>query len=188
MLPAGETSDVAHTVAVVIVGLLFGIGFAWSRPKTEPIRLNKDIYTGYYCGFGLTDEGLLGKHFYKVVAKDANCYWEVECTHAGFNRYRAYYPNGKLQAAGEIFVEYRGVPKQPYPDQHKVRNADYYDPNGRIVSSVKNGTGLQVLHYPNGQTLWMLQLKNYQRVEHRMWRIDGKLLSHKVYPQRDRSK
>lgn len=131
-------------------------------------------FIGCYWG----DDGFFGRHYYSVFANEGiNGYLEFDVKVVGWNRYRAFYPDGVLREEGEIDVSLTGLPKVPFPDQHKVKWGNYYRPDGSLGSTVRDGTGEQMIWYPNGQLRWKLVLKNYERVSLEMWSEQGKLLS-----------
>ncbi len=106
----------------------------------------------------------------------------TEYSKPGFNNFRAYCKNGTLRAEAEVNVRLIGYKKQPYPDQHLVRDGKYYNPDGKLVSSITDGTGIQKYYSEAGQIYWMLELKEYKRIEHKMWH-KGKLISHGRYQE-----
>ncbi len=168
--------------ALVLLLLLGGSSIAWAvfRPKQVPLSLNPAIYTGYYWG----NDGFLGRHFYAVVADEGrNGYWEVEVKGPGWNRYRGYYPDGTLREVGEIHVEYSNYPPEPHPDEHNVKWGNYYRPDGTIGAQIRDGTGEQVLWYPDGKLRWKLVLRDYKRVMDELWAEDGTLIGRKHYPR-----
>jgi hypothetical protein len=64
-----------------------------------------------------------------------------------------------------------------------VKDAMYYDPEGNVVSTVKDGTGVQVFFYPDGTKQWELELESYRKRTLRKWRKDGELVIDDVYEQ-----
>jgi len=132
------------------------------------------MYQGYYWG----NNGFIGRHFYRIVANEGDYgYWEVEVRGAGWNRYRGYYPDGSLREEGEIDVSYRGIPPEPQPDHHNVKWGNYYRPDGTLGARVRDGTGEQILWYPNGRLRWKLVLKDYKRIAFEHWTDGGQLIS-----------
>lgn len=161
---------VPAVVSIVLVGL-------WWWPKSQPLSINEAFYTGYYRGFGLTDDGgVLGKQFFRLVIDDGNHgYWEVDYSQPGFNPYRGFYPNGVCREEGECFVEINGGALDPAPDSNDVQSGKYYKPNGTLGSEVADGTGKQTLWYLDGTKRWELVLRDHERVRHSMWYQNGQL-------------
>lgn len=163
---------------LILITILFGAGsILWLvvfREKKTPLTLNPDMYTGYYWG----DDRYLGRHFYRIeVTEGKHGYWEVQVQGEGWSPYRGYYPNGTLREEGEIYVSYHGSPPEPSPDETRVKWGKYYRPDGTLAAEVKDGTGEQILWYPNGQMRWRQILKDYKRVLYEMWNEEGKLIS-----------
>ena len=65
-------------------------------------------------------------------------------------------------------------------DIHDIQEAEFYDPEGNLVSEIHDGTGIQKLYYPNGTLYWELELKNYKRVRLKWWNPDGSLQTDKL--------
>lgn len=148
------------------------------KPQHVPLALNPNMYIGCYWG----DDWLFGRHFYSVVANEGDYgYWEVQASQEGWSPYRGYYPNGVLREEGEIYVTYAGSPAEPTPDQHNIRWGNYYRPDGMLGATVRDGSGKQMLWYPDGTLRWKLVLTNYNRVRHELWAEDGTLVSEKKY-------
>lgn len=181
-------------VALAACGLASFI--AW--PRSMPLSFNKDLYTGYYTGLGLTDDASpLGRRFYRVHIDDIGfipCgYMEVDVrgagqapfrgdySHGAYYPYRGYYPDGTPREVGECRVEFLGLPTQPYPDHHDIRNGRFYKPDGSLGSVVSDGSGVQIYWYPDGQIRWRLELKDYKRVRCQMWDRNGKLRTDEIY-------
>jgi hypothetical protein len=175
-----ETDERSLSKILLVLMLLAGTCAAASIvfwPKTTPLSLNPNIFTGYYWG-----NDFLGRYFYRVVASEGPYgYWEVDAKAPGYNSYRGYYADGKLREEGEIKVTYRGLPPEPQPDNSDVKWANYYRPDGSLGGQVRDGTGEQILWYPDGKLRWKLVVKNFQRVSHEHWAPDGTLISRQSY-------
>ena len=139
--------------------------------------------TLYYRGFGFSENNnIWGKMYYKIVVSEYDCgYWVTTFRSAGFNHYKGFYANGKLKEEGEISVGLWGYYDKPLPDRHMVRNGKYYRPDGTLGSTVSQGTGTQMLWYPNGQLRWELELVNGERVQLKTFKEDGRLRQHIKY-------
>ena len=151
--------------------------------KQVPLQMNPDMYTGYYWG----DDGYLGRHFFAVRVNEGTYgHWEVDIERPGWNRYRGFYPDGTLREEGEIDVTYGDAPPEPQPDQLLVKWGRYYRPDGSLSGEIRDGTGEQVIWYPDGKLRWRLVLRDYKRVMHELWAPDGKLVSKKGYDDEGR--
>lgn len=150
------------------------------RPKSEPLSINPQYFTGYYSG-GF----FFPKRYYKVVFDSgADYHWEVDLVRLNdYCPYRVWYRDGTLQEEGEMFVESSGPPSaaEPAPDDHNVRWCNCYRPDGSASSQVRDGTGVQTRWHANGALLWRLELRNYQRVRHELRKADGSLVSEQQY-------
>lgn len=183
--PAIRVRGMMLLVALAACGLASFI--AW--PRSMPLDIDEDSYTGFYTGLGLTDDASpLGRRFYRVRIDDSPCgYMEVDVRGVGYHRnrgyypYLGYYPDGTLREHGECLVNVAGFSDQPYPDNHDIRNGRFYKPDGSLGSVVSNGTGVQVYWYPDGQIRWRLELKDFKRVRHQMWSRKGKLEHEQIY-------
>ena len=155
----------------------------WWWPKSQPLSINREFYTGYYRGLGLTDDvGFFGKNYFRLVIDDGDSgYWEVDYRRPGFNPYRGYYPNGMCREEGECFVEINGDVLDPDPDSNNVRSGKYYRPDGTLGSEVVDGTGIQTLWFPDGTKRWELVLRDYRRVRHSIWYENGQLRQTQSY-------
>jgi hypothetical protein len=164
-------------VLAIVVVTLSGL-IAWiNSPKSIPLRYSPTIFTGHYRG-----NEIIGQKFFKVVCNEGNLgYWEVEINEPGWNRYRGYYPNGILSQEGEINVPFGDNPPEPQPDHSDVKWGKYYKPDGTLSSEIQNGTGEQILWFPNGNIRWKMVLKDYKRVKVEMWAEDGKLITQETY-------
>lgn len=161
---------VPAVVSIVLAGL-------WWWPKSQPLSINEDVYTGYYRGLGLSDgTGFYGKQFFRLVVDDGtNGYWEVDYSQPGYNSYCGFYPNGTCREVGECFVEINGGDLDPAPDSNDVKSGKYYKPDGTLGSEVADGTGTQTLWYLDGKKRWELVLHDYKRVQHSVWYENGQL-------------
>ncbi len=159
------------TLSIIAVGVE-------SWPKATPLSLNPNVFVGYYWG-----GGLLGKHFYRVVANEGLYgHWEVAFRgNPGYYAYRGYYPDGTIREEGEIYVGLSGLPLEPIPNTSDVKWGNYYTPDGKLGSQVRDGTGEQKFWYPNGKLRWRLVLRDHRMVLDETWLDDGKLFSKERY-------
>lgn len=151
-------------------------------PKRQVLTLN-DAYVGYYRGLGLTQRrGYFGRNWFRVVVhEDADGYWEVDVSGLGYNKYRGYYGSGQLREEGLCMVEENGGGYDIAPNRHDLLSAKFYDPNGKLISEVKNRTGKQVLCHASGQRLWELDLLDGEYAHLRKWYKNGQLAHESAY-------
>lgn len=189
--PAIRVRGMLLLVALAACGLASFI--AW--PRSMPLLPDEDRYTGYFTGLGLVDDASpLGRRFYRVHIDDGPCgFMDVDVrgdgqapfreglSHGAYYPYRGHYPDGTLREEGECRVKFLGLPIQPSPDNHDIRNGRFYKPDGSLGSVVRDGSGVQIYWYPDGRIRWRLELKNYNRVLSQMWDREGKLRHDQTY-------
>ncbi len=170
--------------AMFIAVACFAIAMAvpYWIPKRQVLTLN-DAYVGYYRGLGLTQRrGYFGRNWFRVVVhEDADGYWEVDVRGLGYNKYRGYYGSGQLREEGLCMVEENGGGYDIQPNRHDLLSAKFYDPNGKLISEVKNKTGKQVLCHASGQRLWELDLLDGKYSHVKRWYKNGQLAHESVY-------
>jgi hypothetical protein len=165
-------------VPLLVVALVaMGLVMVWAWPRSCPLSVCHD-YIGYYRGLGLQNgPGLLGKSFYRVVLYPSSPEHrtDVAFTGRGWNRFRGTYPDGTLREEGECWVDINGGAEDPLPDLHNVKWGRYYDPRGKLLSQIDDGTGVQIYCTPTGIKTWELELKNYERARLSCWHKNGQL-------------
>ena len=150
--------------------LLLALGIFWLawHEKSVTLGLHKS-YTGYYRGLFNSE-----KRFHRVeVDEGSGVRWIVDIDGEGWNTYRGYYADGTLREEGEIHVYPNGPYKELTPDRHVVRWGRFYKPDGSLGSEIKDGTGDQMLWYPNGQVAWHMKQVNGKRVSAQLWQPNG---------------
>ncbi|MBN2023060.1 MAG: hypothetical protein JW809_09730 [Pirellulales bacterium] len=177
----------ASRAALCLVILLIVIGAAimgaclW--PRSCPLSVCPECYTGYYRGLDIGGPGLLGRSFYRLVlppSDEADGWTEIDYRGEGWNAFRGTYPDGTLREEGECRVGSNG-PDDPAPDIHDVKWGKYHDPKGVIVSEIVDGTGRQTYFAADGTKIWELDLKDGQRTRHAMWAPNGQITSEQRY-------
>lgn len=154
----------------------------WWLPKWDYIYLNQP-WAGvrWYRGFGLCDQpNILGKLYYRIdhvltFPEDGICHIEFS-----YNREKhpfiAWYPDGKLRAKGICKVIIDSNTNQPeFMDTTAIPDAEYYSPDGKIKTTVRNGTGVETYWSWDGVKVWELHLENGKRTQLRTWRRNGTL-------------
>jgi hypothetical protein len=134
-----------------------------------------------YHGLGWHEEpGYMGKNWITYRRdEDDGCYWEIDLREYGYSHARGYYPSGVLMEESECKTV-------PDPDRHDVRNGRYFDPNGKLVSEIINGTGRQTLFYAEGTVRCVLDLKVGSRVELTWHSSSGHVILHCRYDENER--
>ncbi|NLW83577.1 MAG: hypothetical protein GXY41_04095 [Phycisphaerae bacterium] len=182
------------TVAILIFGSLFAL---WYKGGSELSSFFIDINTMepspagpilLYRGLKVPfTEGVfvLFRRYYAIVYYDhyGGLVHTIAYKQDGYNQYYSFYMhNGQIASHGYCMVEtqYNGQLLHLVED---VKDAMYYDPEGNVVSTVKDGTGVQVFFYPDGTKQWELELESYRKRTLRKWRKDGELVIDDVYEQ-----
>jgi len=152
---------------VLLAVALMIFWLAWHE-KSVTMSINR-AFTGYYRGLFNSE-----KRFHRVeVDEGSGVKWIVDIEGEGWNSYRGYYSNGTLREEGEIHVFPNGLNKELTPDRHVVRWGRYYKPDGLLGSEIKDGTGDQILWFPNGQICWHMKQVDGKRVSDQFWHPDG---------------
>ncbi|MDZ4782592.1 MAG: hypothetical protein SGJ19_20285 [Planctomycetia bacterium] len=164
---------------VTFLGLVFAltaaIWLAWWWPKSCPLQMNVDYFTGYYRGFGLGDQpGFFGKNYFAVRFTDTKeIGGVVESRFLSHDKARFVdrFVDGRLRAEGECRIEWLA---EPDPDfSYGVLNAKYYDPQGKLASEIVDGTGVQTYWAINGVKVWERTVKQGKTTELRRWSPTG---------------
>ena len=161
-----------------VIAVLLAIPKFW--PRQIELTINSR-YMGFYHGLGLYDgPGYFGRDYYRIVVTEpGEGYWEVDFNGLGYNSYRGFYPDGTLRERGTCLVYDNG--SDIAPDRTVVLNGEYFSPDGKLLSKIENGTGEQILCYPDGQPSWELELKDGKRTRVRMWHPNGQLALEETY-------
>lgn len=168
-----------RTLLVIVTLCALGIAVRYWVPKSQVLEIH-DSYVGYYRGLGITDgSGYFGKNWYRIVVHEGNGYWEVDVNGLGYAPYRGYYETGVLREEGTCMVSENGW--DIAADRHDLQHGSFYDPQGELVSRVKNGTGKQVLFYPDGTRSWELDLIDGRYSHVKMWHSNGQLVHESEY-------
>ena len=162
-----------------VIAVLLAIPNFW--PRSTKLGMFPDEYVGFYHGLGLHEgPGYFGTNWYRVVVTEPDKgYFEVDVDGPGYNSYRGFYPNGTLRERGTCLVEENG--DLIWPDRHQILNGEYFSPDGKLLSKVENGTGRQILCYPDGQPSRELDLEDGKYIHLRQWHPNGQLDSEHVY-------
>ena len=163
-----------RTLLALVTGIAVCAGVPYLIPRSRSLRVS-ERYCGYYRGLGLDEGGgYFGTNWYRVVVDEApNGRWEVEINGQEYAPYRGYYPTGSLRERGTCLVDTSGI--DIFPDRTDVLDAEYYDPDGNLVSRVTGGTGKQILCDVNGRPQWEAHLDGGQRTLLRTWHANGQL-------------
>lgn len=170
-----------RTLLVAMAIVAVAIALPYWIPKRQVLSYN-DAYVGYYRGLGLTDGGgYFGRNWYYVIVhEDIEGYWEVDINGLGYNDYRGYYGNGTLREHGQCIVRENGG-GEIAPFRHDLLNAKFYDPDGNLISEVKNRTGKQILCHADGQPWWELDLLEGKYAHLKGWYANGQLSHESEY-------
>lgn len=167
-----------RTLLVLVALCAVGVAVPYWIPKSQPLSMEG---VGYYRGLGRTNgRGYFGKNWYRIVVQeDGIGYWEVDVNGFGFNPYRGYYDSGVLSEEGMCMVFENG--DDIAADRHDLLHGKFYDPRGKLISEVENGTGKQVLFLPDGTRHWELDLANGKRAQVKIWYPSGQLAAEEKY-------
>ena len=124
---------------------------------------------------------VLFKRYYRIVKNDdaLGCTYEIPFKKPGYNPFVAYYDNGVMAGQGYFRIEEYNDQILTNPDD--VKEGEFYNPEGKLISCVKDGTGVATLFCVDGQKIWELHLKEYKRVRLIHWDMDGTLKLDKEY-------
>jgi len=162
------------SIVFFILILSFVVGWAW--PKSHTLSVSP-YHFGYYRGFGLPGVAnpIFGNRYYLITVNVPDeGYLKVKYRRPGYNRFKRFYPDGRLAEEGECMVEPYGS-AEPVPDQHDLLWSKCYEPDGTMCSEVKNGIGTQIYWTPQAVRRWELELADFKRVCHSMWYSNGQL-------------
>ncbi len=171
--------------------LLFGVLFLiWYKGGSEISSAYVDIDTGkpspsgprlLYRGIKIPGDSLvLFKKYYGIVYKDRNTgtLFSIVFEKEGYNPFFLFYEGGGIAGRGLCKVNNNGY--EIMEDIHDIQEAEFYDPEGKLVSEIHDGTGIQKLYYSNGTLYWELELENFKRVRFKWWNQDGSLKTNKL--------
>jgi len=177
---------------LLVIGGLFAL---WYKGGSEISTHVVDIKTGkpspygprlLYRGIEIPVQGekiILFKRYYAIVWQDfeTGLITHVSYEQDGYNQFFIFYENGKIAAHGDCFVKSVEPDDQIMYDTGDVEQAQYYDPNGNEISSVKDGTGTILLYFSDGSKYFELELDNYLPKRKKIWSKDGSLKVDKIY-------
>lgn len=165
-----------RTLLLITALLAVALSLLCAWPRSCPLFYS-DHSTGHFRGLGLLDgPGLLGRSFFSVTWVEAYGPTEFTFSGRGWNHFRGTYPDGSLREEGECWVDLNGSNHpEPLPDTDRVKWGKYYNPQGKLISEIKDGTGVQTYWMPDGTKIWELELKDYERVHLSMWYENGQL-------------
>lgn len=165
-----------RALLVLVALCALALGAAYWYPKSKPLSVHES-YVGHYRGLGLASgPGYFGTDWYRIVVSDDDgAYWEVDVSGLGYNPYRGFYKTGVLREEGACMVA--GTHADIYPDRHDLLHGRFYNPDGKLLSEVRNGTGKQILCAADGTRVWELDLVDGDRASLKMWYPSGQLMS-----------
>ncbi len=176
---------------IVILAGLAGFG-VWYRGGSEPSNAYvyadtwepvsnppRVYYRGIECKTAGTPIVLLKRYYAFVITRDTG----VTCTYSyngeGYNDFRCFYETGTIAARGVCMVKKN--PDQILPDETDVKEAQFYNPKGEMVSSIQSRTGVETWSCANGQKNWELVLRDGVRQRLSAWYCNGQLQKQRVY-------
>lgn len=183
---------IAAIVVILILGSLFGL---WYKGGSELSSVYIDINTMkqspaaprlLYRGIkvpGTDGSVVLFKRYHRIVVKEpyTGLMTSVLYNSDGYNQFFMFYENGQIAAKGLCLVETQELDGQIFHNTDDVKEAEYYSPERRLVSAVKDGTGVITIHFSDGSKCWELELENYRRKSNKFWLKDGTLKLDKTY-------
>ena len=173
---------IAGTMALIVFGALFAL---WYKGGNESSKEYMDINTGkqakgvatlFYRGIKIPKTPfVLFKRYYSFGLKDRALgrFTGLQYKKPGYNPFFTFYEDGTMAGNGYCMVEKCGG--QISPNWDDVREGVFYDPQGKLASSVKNGTGIIAVFCFEGQIIWELHLKDFKRIRLKHWDKDGTL-------------
>ena len=183
-----KKKDISGKVVIIVVSVfgilcIFLMGLWW-KGGIEPSNAYMDINTKKPTPFGAqllyrgikipsTDE-VLFKKYYAIAEKDEyrGLNTVVMYKRDGYNQFFIYFDKGGLAGHGQCMVE-TSFDKQILHDASDIKEATFYNVSGKVVSTVKEGSGTQILFSSEGQKYWELKLENYNRSKLTIWNKDG---------------
>lgn len=155
-----------------LLGLLIGV-MLWTLyhlPRSEAITMHRGQMqmfsgscTGYYRGLGWhNDPGYFGKNWFSLTADfhhyTARFRLEAEIEAFGYVPFRSYYQNGSLQAEGKCLLKWEPVSTGPVFFPLGIREANYYDRQGKPLSTIRLGEGVFSLQHKNGKSVFQMAI------------------------------
>ena len=169
--------------SLLLLPLLTAVGLwiVYWVPRSQPLSWNPGI-VGYYRGLGLTDgPEYMGKNWFRLEFRERGIddllggYWEVDIDGLGYNQYRGYYLTGVLREEGLCMVVEEGTEVRANY-RAELQRAKFYDPNGALISEIKDGVGKQILCFSNGQRFLEAEFVNGKwSGPMRVWSRNGRL-------------
>ena len=176
----------------VLITIVFGSLFAvWYKGGHESSNVIININTGkpaenvvtlFYRGIKIPKTPfILFKRYYSIVERD----WPlgritaIQYQGIGYNPFLTVYEGGTIAGTGYCMVE--KTHDQIFPVLDDVREGEFYNTQGQLVSSVKDGTGIIPVFCSEGQKIWETELKDFKRVRLRRWDKKGILKFDKKY-------
>jgi len=183
----------ARALAILILACLAVASGMWWKGGVESSSAYMEINTGRPSEFGaqLLYRGIklpgvpivFFKRYRSIVEMDrhAGVTIAVDYKGVGFNTFFAFYRDGTMAGTGQCMVEENG--DQILHDIHNLKDGEFYDTNANLVSTVKNGTGIQTLFYSEGPKNWELHLKQGRRLRLTIWDKNGSISLDKKYDE-----
>lgn len=168
--------------SLFMLTLLLGLAMSmphWA-PRSQSITRDKSAI-GYYTGLGISDgSGYFGKNWYRLVYHESqddsdrlNGRWVIDISRSDYSSFRGYYATGVLREEGQCMVVLDGT--GPQPDWLDIQRAKFYDPNGELVSEIKNGNGQLVRFFSNGGRHLHIDFADGEIVYAKRWYRNGQL-------------
>lgn len=175
--------------SLLLLPLLCAVGLwiVYWVPRSQPLSTDIAV-VGYYRGLGLTDgPGYMGKNWFRLEFREGgindlpNGYREVDIDGLGYNQYRGYYGTGVLREEGLCMVVEDGTEVRAN-HRSQLQRAKFYDPNGALISEIKDGVGKQILCFSNGQRFLEAEFVNGKwSGPMRVWSRNGRLRCEAYY-------
>ena len=179
---------IISTIVLIAFGALFAL---WYKGGYESSKAFYDINTGkqaenvatlFYRGIKIPGTPFaLFKRYYRFILIDRALgrINTVQYEKPGYNPFFIFYESGTIAGYGYCLVE--KYEDQILPNLEDVKEGEFYDPQGKLVSSVKNGTGIIAVFCIDGQKIWESYLEDFKRIRLRHWDKDGILKLDKEY-------
>lgn len=186
-----KTSIIILAIITLIFATTIGLWYIWYKGGIEPSSAYVDVATGKQSDYGaqLLFHGIklpwisqvLFKRYYAIFEKDhyTGLTTVINYEGEGYNCFYAFYRNGTMASHGLCMVSKND--DQILHDVHDIKEAEFYDPKGATVSTIKNGSGVQTLFFSNGQKYWELRLENKARKKLTIWNQNGTVRLEKEY-------
>ncbi len=183
--------NILSIIDVFIIIVFGGLFAVWYKGGQESSNVIININTGkpaenvlilYYRGIKIPfTPFVLFKQYYGMSFNDLvrGRFTVIEYQKLGYNPFHTVYENGTIAGKGYCMVE--KIEDQIFPNLDDVREGEFYNPQGELISSVKDGTGVIPVFCSEGQKIWETELKNYKRVRLRRWDKNGTLKFDKKY-------